>query len=513
MVKLLPLWLCLCTLPGAALARIDSQVDRPRLYQQQSVLLTITADEQLEVSALDIRPLFQQFVVGELRFAQSNRNGRVISQWQIPLLPLAAGPQQIPSLSVAGKPSPVVALSVQSGRPAQTMPQLLDVRLDRPGIYPGQAALYQLELTLPVGIQIDSVTPPTLDGARIRQIGDDRLDETMEDGKRIRTLHRSYAITHSRPGTYQLQGPLVQGVTLGSNVHRPFLQQGQPLSLQIMPLPDGSKPELVSQKIQLEAQWQTGSGPYRVGDPLVRLLTIRAFGNTLEQLPPLPLPELTGVRSYADGKSQSETIRQGQLVAEQTLRQAFIPQQPGPLALPPITLHWWNSQRQQMETTRLAMPPLTIEAAVAPTSSPLPAPATDENALPWLTLGFALAWVLTLLFWWRSGRRLPKLPHLHRLSDRWSWRQFKRALDTQDPQQIHRALLHWGRQRWPQLQPTCLEALPCYPDLRGELDPLLAACFSEQASAWSATNLRRELSRWREKHPKTAQPLNPDGLI
>ena len=513
MVKLLPLWLCLCTLPGAALARIDSQVDRPRLYQQQSVLLTITADEQLEVSALDIRPLFQQFVVGELRFAQSNRNGRVISQWQIPLLPLAAGPQQIPSLSVAGKPSPVVALSVQSGRPAQTMPQLLDVRLDRPGIYPGQAALYQLELTLPVGIQIDSVTPPTLDGARIRQIGDDRLDETMEDGKRIRTLHRSYAITHSRPGTYQLQGPLVQGLTLGSNVHRPFLQQGQPLSLQIMPLPDGSKPELVSQKIQLEAQWQTGSGPYRVGDPLVRLLTIRAFGNTLEQFPPLPLPELTGVRSYADGKSQSETIRQGQLVAEQTLRQAFIPQQPGPLALPPITLHWWNSQRQQMETTRLAMPPLTIEAAVAPTSSPLPAPAADENALPWLTLGFALAWVLTLLFWWRSGRRLPKLPHLHRLSDRWSWRQLKRALDTQDPQQIHRALLHWGHQRWPQLQPTCLEALPCYPDLRAELDPLLAACFSGQAATWSATNLRRELSRWREKHPKTAQPLNPDGLI
>ena len=513
MVKQLLVWLCLCALPCAALARIDSQVDQARLYQQQSVLLTITIDEPLEVGALDIRPLFQNFVVGELRFAQRSQNGRTLSQWQIPLLPLTTGPQQIPPLRVAGKPSPAVALVVQPGRPPETTPQLLAVKLDQQRLFPGQAALYQLQLTQPVGIQIDSVPPPTLDGARIRQIGDDRLDETIAGGKRIRLLHRTYAITHATPGTFQLQGPLVQGLTLGSNVHRPFLQQGQPLSLQIMSLPGGIKPELVSQNVQLEAHWQTGTKPHRVGDPLVRLLTIRAFGNTLEQLPPMVLPELTGVRSYADGKSQSETIRQGQLVAEQTLRQAFIPQQAGPLTLPPITLHWWNSQRQRMESTRLDTPPLTIEAAMTPVNQPLPSPAADENGLPWLTLGFALAWVVTLLFWWRTGHRLPRLPRLHRLSDRWSWRQLKRALDTQDPQQIHRALLHWGRQRWPQLQPTCLEALPCYPDLRAELDPLLAACFCEQPSVWSATRLRRGLSRWREKHPKVVHPLNPDGLI
>lgn len=39
-----------------ALERVESHSDMTRMYQQQSVLLTITADDKLDVSALDIRP-------------------------------------------------------------------------------------------------------------------------------------------------------------------------------------------------------------------------------------------------------------------------------------------------------------------------------------------------------------------------------------------------------------------------------------------------------------------------
>ena len=65
MVKVLLVFLSLYTLPCMALERVESHSDMTRMYQQQSVLLTITADDKLDVSALDIRPLFKNFIVGE----------------------------------------------------------------------------------------------------------------------------------------------------------------------------------------------------------------------------------------------------------------------------------------------------------------------------------------------------------------------------------------------------------------------------------------------------------------
>ncbi len=84
---------------------------------------------------------------------------------------------------------------------------------------------------------------------------------------------------------------------------------------------------MVSDELTIESHWQPAKGPYRVGEPILRVLTLKAVGNTLDQLPAIPLPEFPGVRSYDDGGSSSESIQHGKLVAERTVRQAFIPQQ------------------------------------------------------------------------------------------------------------------------------------------------------------------------------------------
>ncbi len=513
MVRMLLVFLSLYALPCMALERVESHSDLTRIYQQQSALLTITADDKLDVSALDLRPLFKNFIVGELKFVELSRNGRFFSQWQIPLLPLQPGQQQIPGLTVSGLQSQAINLHVLEGSPPETVPQVVEASLDRLELWPGQVALYRLKISQPAGIQIDSVTPPTQEAARIQQIGDDLIGNEIVGGKRIRTLLRTYAISLDKPGRYRLQSPVVQGQVLKTSGNRPFLQQGPQLSVQIAALPLQQPPQIISDNLTLEARWQTANGSHKVGDPLLRLITIKGVGNTLAQLPAIELPEFVGVRSYADGQSQSESLQQGKLVAERIIRQAFIPQQPGKLTFPPITIRWWNSLSQRLETAELTMPPVTIEASVtSPTMTQLPQ-ASGDSGFPWLTLTFAIAWLATLLTWWFTGRRLPKLPKIRYINDKLSWRQLKRALRSQDPQQIHLALLRWGCQRWPHLQPTCLEALPCYPDLRPELDALLAACFAQTPTTWSVIALRRGLLNWREKHPHAEKRLNPEGLI
>lgn len=512
MVKqLLALLLLLC-MPVHGLEIIQAHTDKSRVYEQQSLVLTISADDQLDVGALDIRPLFRGFIVGEVRFASQSQGTRFASQWQIPLLPLHTGSQQIPPLPIAGFMTQPITLQVLRGEAPKTQPRVLDVSLDHQTLVPRQVALYRIKLSQPPGVQIDAISPPSLNSARIRQIGDDAIDNEIIRGKRIRTLSRYYAVTLEQAGEYVLQGPLVQGQNMGSGrPNTPFLQQGDNLALTVKAA--ATPTALISNQLTLESHWQTAKGPYRVGEPLLRVLTLKAEATSLEQLPQLPLPELAGVRSYEDGGSSHESVVQGKLIAERVVRQAFIPQQPGAFTLPDLTLEWWNISTGQLESIRLTQPELTIETAVnTPPISPLPGADPTPTQWPWLTIGFAAAWLVTLLIWWFTGRRLPSMPRLKYIDDKLSWRQLKRALQTEDPQLVHQALLVWGAQRWPQLQPTCLESLPCYPALQPEMELLLAACYREMPGPWSATALRRGLLNWRETEQKQLERFNPHGL-
>lgn len=512
MVKpLLGLLLLLC-MPVHGLETIQAHTDQSRVYEQQSLVLTISADDQLDVGALDIRPLFRSFIVGEVRFASQSQGSRFSSQWQIPLLPLGTGAQQIPPLPVAGFMTQPITLQVLRGEAPKTQPRVLDVSLDHPTLLPHQVALYRIKLSQPPGVQIDAISPPSLNAARIRQIGDDVIDNEIIRGKRVRTLTRYYALTLEQAGEYVLQGPLVQGQDMSSRrQNTPFLQQGDNLALKVKTATTPTA--LISNQLTLESHWQPAKGPYRVGEPLLRVLTLKAEGTPLEQLPELALPELAGVRSYEDGGSSHESVVQGKLIAERVVRQAFIPQQPGAFSLPDLTLEWWNVTTERLETIRLAQPALNIDTATStPSIAPLPDADADTTQWPWLTIGFATAWLVTLLIWWFTGRRLPSVPRLRYIDDKLSWRQLKRALQTEDPQLVHQALLVWGAQRWPQLQPTCLENLPCYPALQPEMERLLAACYRETPGPWSATALRRGLLNWRETEQKQQERLNPHGL-
>jgi hypothetical protein len=511
-IRLLGLWLIL-SLPVHALEHIQATTDASRLYEQQSLLLTITADDQLDVGALDIRPLFRAFIVGEVHFATRSQGSQFTSQWQIPLLPLHAGAQQIPPLPLAGYMSQALPLQVLKGLPPKSQPRILEVSLDRAELLPHQVALYRVKLSQPSGIQIDSITPPSLNGARIRQLGDDTIDNEIIRGKRIRTLSRYYTITLDQPGDYLLQSPLVQGQDVNARQQNsPFLQQGDNLQVRVINAAREKMP-MVSDELTIESHWQPAKGPYRVGEPILRVLTLKAVGNTLDQLPAIPLPEFPGVRSYDDGGSSRESIQHGKLVAERTVRQAFIPQQQQTLVLPHIEIPWWDPATQQIRALQVKPATLLIEPPLNPATvvplAPLP---VAEDGWPWLTLGFASAWFITLLVWWFTGRRLPPIPRIKCIDDKLSWRQLKRALQTEDPQQVHQALLVWGSQRWPQQQPTCLEHLPCYAALHAEMDGLLQACYADAPTSWSAKRLRRGLLNWRESQQQAAERLNPHGL-
>lgn len=511
--------LCLCvSFPLWALGSIQVSVDKQTLGSGESLLLTVLADDHLSASAIELGPLFGNFAVGEIRFNEGSVSGKQYTQWQIPLLPRSAGDLTIPSIRVSGVATKPLSIRVSNATSQQAKRRpLLETSLNVTQLYAKQAAIYTLKLRLPSGVQVDSLSPPQLEKASLRQLGDDEIIRESLNGRRVKSLLRYYAIYSEEPGPKTIKGPLLQGLLQERGVTKPFLEQAPDMSLNILATPVDAH-YLPSKELRLEESIEPDSPPYKTGEPVIRQIRIYTRGILKEQLPEIPLPKQAGLRSYDDGITVQERIENGEIYVEKTIRQALIPQKAGALPLPAITIPWWNSATYTLTQANLPGLTLQVSGATERTGDAGQQSAAQENTtslLQWGVLGMLLLLIIGLLLWiWQMRRGVLLRPRLRFIDDHLSWRRLNKALRRNEPAAVHGALLGWAQQRWPQLAPSCVEALPCYGQLRVELDALLAACYSDdKATPWHAKALRRALRQWREAQSKQQQSDNPHGLL
>jgi len=265
--------------------------------QEQSLQLTVTADGQLPAEALDIKPLFASFVIGQLRWQQDAQ--RQTTQWLIPLIPRLSGTVSLPALQVANSMTVARRLQVAPPQAATGLAgqaARLQGQLDRDQALVGQPLIYEARIWMHPGVQMASLTAPSLEGANISLLGEDEQTSQLLKGQRILGLLRRYLVVPEVPGQTRLYGAQAQGEELedaqGLQLrHRPLLLQAPDRDLQVTALPAGA-PELVANQVRLTQRWEPAQGPYRQGEPIIRVLTL-----ALEQADPAaahPRPAATG---------------------------------------------------------------------------------------------------------------------------------------------------------------------------------------------------------------------------
>jgi hypothetical protein len=220
----------------------------------------------------------------------------------------------------------------------------------------------------------------------------------------------------------------------------------------------------------------------RVGDPITRTIRLQAKGLGYEQLPEIELPAVDGAETYPD-KAQTRTRDDGTWIYGERVRKfAFVPSRPGTLTIPGISVRWWNTARDQAETTTLPAqtvtvlpaggasgqaPTATAPRATAPAAAavpgadrvdtaPQPESTSDLHAWQLLAALGLFLWLATLaLFWWWQRRRT----HAGRtasdartgIADGNARARFLRACSLGDHVGAERALLAWARAERPQL--------------------------------------------------------------
>lgn len=554
--------LLLCSVVATpALAALQASVDRNPVGAGESVTLTLSSSDDLSGSP-DLSALQQNFdILGQSQntsYQFINGSSSRTTQWQISLMPKHGGKILIPSLTIDGEQSQPLLLAVTADS-ARTAPQSGDLFLEAEAtprsVYVQQQVIYTVKLyrkvSLGNGATLSEPTLPAGD-AVIEKLGDDKSYQVYRDGVGYNVIERDYAIYPQKSGSFEIpplvfDGDVVQAGGGGFFSLDPFGQTTQhrridsnAVTITAKPMPaafHGSQ-WLPARNLQLVEQWSQTPPTFTVGQPITRTVALMADGLTASQLPPLTGGTIEGLKQYPDQPLLKDTKDSSGITGMRTEKVAIIPTRPGTVTLPAITVPWWNTATDTLETARLPARTITVAPAPAgstpppapPVSNPLataPAPVAPVAATaaplstrtagagrwPWLALLLGLGWLATALAWWRQARRRPRPAAPAKEGDatlRRLEKRLKASCFTNDAAGCKDHLLAWARQRWPEHPPVSLTALAqrCAPPLAAALTALDRALYAPGDAPWQGQELWQQFCRQppAERTPTAAKP-------
>ncbi|TPH17934.1 protein BatD [Litorilituus lipolyticus] len=433
-----------------ALTNVTATVDKNPVMHNESIVLTVIADDDVERNQLDTSPLLKDFIVGQTSVSSQTtmvnfKTSRTTS-WQILLIARKTGKLTIPALEIEGNFSQPITLEVlqQSEHDNKNQQDIfITSELSRHEVFVQQLLTLTLKLHFSVELKSGNLTEPELAGATVEKIGQDQQSDTIINGKRYRVIEQTYAITPEKSGTFDLAAPMFSGeVMMPSRRRSNFLSfaetkpvsiLGEKMELVVKPIPDSFINQsqnnkqmswLPSELLSLHQEWQANGQDYMVGEPITRTITLTAAGLSKAQLPVINMKAAKGLKVYPDQAQLHSNLTKERLVSQKVQNFALVASHAGRFILPEIRITWFNTVTNKIEHATLPEQTITVKEnpdapnsnltniattqpakssnneAIAPSLSPSSKqahlPSSETNNLQWLFLGL---WVVTLLAW------------------------------------------------------------------------------------------------------------------
>ena len=512
-------FLLLLLLAGQAYAdAFFASVDRTRLSEGETVVLTLESTDPTRFGRPDLSPLDKDFeVLGSRQVNRLSSIGdtpRASTRWILTLQPRRSGEVTIPAIHLEDAQSLPITLSVEeaisAGDGDKLAPVFIDASLDQPSVYVQAQAVLTLRIYHSVSMYDDSsLTPLRLPDARVEQLGEPRTYEKSIGGVLHGVIELQYAIYPQRSGELVIPGQTFSATLVDRSRNNEFLPFGPragkvsrvkspDIPLQVKPKPANYPPDapwLPARALGLAETWNPQPEQSQVGDSLTRRLTLKVDGLSSAQLPPLPATRVDGLRRYPDQPQMSDQKSENGIIGTREEREALVPNRSGSFELPPLEILWWNTQTDTLERTTLSA--RTLQVAENPLlqndeqpTTPMVTPQVIEGPelWPW-QLACALLSLTTLLgfgLWWHA-RRQPAIQRAAQAgpSPRTLLDDLKRACQAGDAQATRHALDAWARQ-----QPETLADMAArYVPLSDALDGLNGALYSETGQQWQGEEL------------------------
>jgi hypothetical protein len=476
---------------------VRAWLDRDTMHMGETVTLNVEATGDTGGQP-DFSALSQDF---NLLGTQSSQQVSIVNGsstakivWAVGLEPKHAGRIAIPALSIGSAKTSPLTLSVLAqpagaeGKPGDDV--FLEVTAEPLAPYVQQEVRYTVKLYFSFGLTDGNLSEPQADGVVVQRLGQDKSYLATIGDRRYHVMERHYALTPEKSGTLNLPALVFRGNTLDAADPTGFFSRPRTISarsdaveLNVKPKPaawPASDPWLPAQSMLLKDDTELPN-EIHVGDPVTRTIRMQAQGLGFEQLPEIELAAPAGAEIYPD-KADTRTRDDGTwLYGERVRKFAFVPTKPGSLTIPGVSVKWWDTTHERIETAELPARTLTVLPATGAKAQPN-APATDGSAPPsdaaapviapiasapvsspssvrlWQTLaaiGFAL-WLITLALWWRTRGAAPTArvdatpsPHAGSSAHR---AVFLKACSLGELAGAERALVAWARSERPDVR-------------------------------------------------------------
>jgi hypothetical protein len=494
MSKIPKLIICLGLLTLTSMAQAQSievraSVDKNPVMVDESFILSVEANGEVDRGAFDPSFLMKDFVVGRTSVSSQtkmvNFNTTRSTTWSTILIPQTKGRFTIPSFNVDGgktKPIEVLVLPASASSASSGRDLFITTSVDVEEVYLQQQIRYIVKLHLGKDLQRGSLSSPTLENADIRQIGKDKEYNEIVEGRQYRIIERSFAIIAQQSGSFTIEGPLFEGEVIDNsrqsfgffNRSKAVNRVGPSQNITVLPIPSNYDEHwLPSDFVQLDDEWQGNTRGYIAGEPITRTITLTAIGVVEEQLPQITSIYPDSVKTYPDQAETTTVEKDDTLIAQRKESIAIIPSQAGQLVIPEVKVPWFNTITQKTEFAVLAEKTLQIlPATIKPTSAipinpsiqvnpdtrpqeSMPSSATNQSInMPqywmWLTASLLILWLVTLIFWWKhvsilkaSSKHESNSSVSNTQTEQSLWQCLEKALNKNDSLDAQKYLALW----------------------------------------------------------------------
>jgi len=520
----------------ADVSEVTATVDRNPVTANQSFVLTVTVDDDVANDSFSPSKLLKDFVVGRTSVSRQTSmiNGNLSKQTRFTtvLIPQAAGDYEIPTITIGGVSSAPISLQVLEAGSNQDTEQkiaFLEAQVDSEQVYLQQPITYVARLFLAADLNKGNLIPPEAENADVRQIGRDEESTQMVNGRRYKVYQRIYQITPSKSGSLSITGARFDGevFTQGQRSIFSSFSNTQPVStiaetidVQVQPVPDNWQGHwLPSELVSVSQSVSPEQDSYTVGEPLTVSYILTAVGVKPEQLPEIK-PDLPNtVRIYPDGDETDQFTRNGVVISQKTVSFALVPNQPGPLTIPPLSIPWFNTKTGLAASAKTKALDFSVNMAEgmqsipteqtqnkSPTQAPQAATeqpkgsATSVSSVWWKQVWFialiSLILIVSLLIngylIWSKGpasadkpRSQKKAETKNKLNKDKLWREFQQACSKNDAKAVKNSLLKWAN-RYFDKSFNSLTELSQHLSIQGVyLTTLQQSLYKPESNSWS----------------------------
>ena len=454
-------------------------------------------------------------------------------RWRIDILPLRSGILEIPSLQVGESLTPTLALEVipQSAEINSAANVRVELEAEPENPYVGQQVKITIRVIHNVPLSEGKLLEPDVTNADTYRPGLESRYTVIQDDIELGVLERKLSIIALEPGETRIPPASYRGristrtdlaaAETGAQSRRiNRASAARYLEVRRPPAEFSGRHWLPARQLALGLQWDQVYDNLSVGDSLGLTLSIEAHGLAAEALPPDMLSIDSGsYKIYNDQETRSNHFDGQELIGRLEQRFVIIVTEPGEIHFPALVLKWWDVDRESEQIAAIdgrnwavSLPPTGQAGQEAITESR----DLDDGLVrglvitslpgdwPWyIGIGMSLL-IIGLLVYVRPVRRYLLANVKDQLDRRRNRSALKQACCADNPTRARRALIQWGRARWPLDNINGLHEIETRlisTGLARELRRLDAALYSARSPGWQGRQLWRQLIEEERNHP------------